>query len=60
MPRDRSLIEREMQRVELRPFTLEGFHRQRERKQRNRRIGGGLIGLAVMAAVAGGLLGALY
>lgn len=59
MPSDRSLIEREMQRVELRQFTLEGFHRQRERKQRNRRIGGGLIGLAVMAAVAGGLLGAL-
>jgi hypothetical protein len=51
MPDDRSLLEREMQRLELRPFTLEGFQRRREQRQRNRRIRAGV--LAVLVAVAG-------
>jgi Tol biopolymer transport system component len=55
MNSDRSLLERQMERVELRPFTLEGFQRRRERKQRNRRIGTAVVALAV-AAVAIGVL----
>jgi hypothetical protein len=51
MPDDRSLMEREMQRLELRPFTLEGFQRRREQRHRNRRIRAGV--LAVLVAVAG-------
>ncbi len=53
MPSDRSRIEREMQRLELRPFTLEGFHRRRERKERNRRIRAGVVALVVVAVMAG-------
>jgi hypothetical protein len=55
MASDRSLLEREMQRVELRPFTTEGFHRRRERKQRSRRIATAVVVLAVAAAAIGGL-----
>jgi hypothetical protein len=51
MARDRSLLEREMERVELRSFTLERFHRRRERKQRNRRIGTALVAIAVFVGV---------
>jgi hypothetical protein len=56
MPSDRSLLERQMQRVELRPFTLDGFHRRRQRNQRNRRIGTAVLALAVAAAGIGGLV----
>ena len=28
MANDRSILERQMERVELRPFTLDGFHRR--------------------------------
>ena len=59
MPSDRSLLEREMQRLELRPFTLEGFHRRRQRRERNRRIGTAVVALAAAAAVFGGLARAL-
>ncbi len=55
MANDRSILERQMERVEPRPFTLDGFHRRRERKQRNRRIGTAVVALAVAAAGIGGL-----
>ncbi len=56
MANDRSILERQMERVELRPFTLEGFHRQRRRKQRNHRVGTAVVALAVAAAGIGGFL----
>jgi len=56
MPSDRSLIEHEMQRLELQPFTLEGFHRRRERKQRNKRIRAGVVALLVTVLGTGALL----
>jgi hypothetical protein len=56
MPSDRSVLERQIERVELRPFTLEGFHRRRERKLRNRRIGTAVVALVVAAAALGGLV----
>jgi hypothetical protein len=55
MANDRSILERQMERVELRPFTLDGFHRRRERKQRNRRIATAAVALAVAAAGIGGV-----
>lgn len=59
MPSDRSLLEREMQRLELRSFTLEGFHRRRQRKDRNRRIRTAVVALALVAGTIGGLARAL-
>jgi len=53
MTSDRSLLERQIERVELRPFTLERFHRRRQRKDRNRRIGSAVVALAVAAAGIG-------
>src|SRR5438552_3182739 len=53
MPDLRPLVEREMERVELRPFTLDGFHRRRDRKRRNRRIGAGVVALAFALAATG-------
>jgi Tol biopolymer transport system component len=44
---DRSLIDRELERVELRPFTIQTFHRRREQKRRRRRIAAGVVGVAV-------------
>jgi hypothetical protein len=55
MANDRSILERQMERVELRPFTLDGFHRRRERRQRNRRIATAVVVLAVAAAGIGGV-----
>jgi hypothetical protein len=43
----RSVLERAMERVELRPFTLDGFHTRRERKRRNQRIAAGVVGITV-------------
>lgn len=56
MPSDRLLVEREMQRLELQPFTLEGFHRRRDRKQQNRRIRAGVVALVVTVIGTGALL----
>src|ERR671919_1817025 len=56
MANDRSILERQMERVELRPFTLDGFHQRRQRKQRNRRIVTAVVALAVAAAGIGGLV----
>jgi hypothetical protein len=46
----RSLLEREMRRVQLRPFTFEGFHSRRDRKRRNQRIAAGVVGITVFVA----------
>jgi hypothetical protein len=51
-----SPIERQMADVDLRPFTLEDFHRRRHQKERNRRITTGVTGLVLLAVVAGGVL----
>ena len=50
MPETRPLLERVMEGVELRPFTLEGFHDRRDRKRRNQRIAAGVVGIAVFVA----------
>src|SRR4029450_1323554 len=55
MPETRQLLERVMERVELRPFTLEGFRDRRDRKRRNQRIAAGIVGIAVFAALVFGL-----
>jgi hypothetical protein len=55
MTSDRSILKRQMERVELRPFTLDGFHRRREQKQRHRRIATAAVALAVAAAGIGGM-----
>jgi WD40 repeat protein len=47
----RSLLEREMERVELRPFTLDSFYRRRARKRRNERLAAGAVGVALFAAL---------
>jgi hypothetical protein len=59
MASDRSVLERQIERVELRPFTLDGFHRRRQRKDRNRRIGTAVVALVVAGAAFGGLARAL-
>ena len=59
MASDRSLLERQIERVELRPFTLDGFHRRRQRKDRNRRIGTAVVALLVAGATFGALAWAL-
>lgn len=56
MTSDRSTLEREMAGVEIRPFTLDEFHRRRRRKQRNRRIALTVVGAVVAAAAIGGVL----
>ncbi len=48
----RTLIERELDRVERSPLTLEGLHRRREQKQRRKGLTAGAVGLAIAAAVA--------
>jgi hypothetical protein len=52
MPETGPLLELVMERVELRPFTLEGFHDRRDRKRRNQRISAGVVGIAVFVALA--------
>jgi hypothetical protein len=53
MPETRPLLERVMERVELRPFTLEGFHDRRDRTVRNQRIAAGVVGIAVFVGLIG-------
>jgi hypothetical protein len=59
MTSDRSVLERQFDHVELRPFTLEGFHRRRQRRERNRRIGTAVVAFAIVAAAFGGLARAI-
>ena len=56
MTSDRSILERQIERVELRPFTLEGFHRRRQRRERNRRVGTAVLALVLATAAFGGLV----
>ncbi len=56
MASDRSILEHQMAAVEVRPFTIEEFHRRRHQRQRNRRTGTTLAGLLLVAAVVGGVL----
>ncbi len=53
----RSIVDRELERVELRPFTLDGFHRRRDRKRRNQRIAAGGVGVAVALVLIAALVG---
>jgi hypothetical protein len=43
-------VRREMERLSLRPFTLDDFHSRRDRKRRNERIAAGGVGIAVFVA----------
>ncbi|MGH2594604.1 MAG: TolB family protein [Actinomycetota bacterium] len=52
----RSIVDRELERVEVHPFTLDAFHRRREQKRRNQRIRAGVVGIAVALIVV--LIGA--
>jgi len=54
MSEHRSLLEREMERVQLRPFTLDGFYRRRARKRRNQGLGTVAVAVLVAAAAIGG------
>jgi len=55
MPDLRPVVDRELERIELRPFTLESFHRRRGRKRRNQRIRAGVVGtvFALLAVLIG-------
>jgi Tol biopolymer transport system component len=53
----RSIVDRELERVEIRPFTLEGFHQRRDRKRRNQRIAAGVVGLAIAIGLIAVLIG---
>jgi hypothetical protein len=47
----RDLVRHEMERLELRPFTLEEFHTRLDRRRRNQRVAAGAVGVAVFVAV---------
>ena len=47
----RELAQRQLDRLDLQPLTLEAFHGRRIRKARNRRIAAAAVGLAVAIAV---------
>jgi hypothetical protein len=49
MPEDRTLLERELQRVPVPSFTVDEFHRTRARRHRNRRIRVGIVAILVAA-----------
>lgn len=51
MPEVHDFVERELQRAAVRPISLEAVYRRRDRRQRNRRVGAGLVGVAVAIAV---------
>jgi Tol biopolymer transport system component len=55
----RTLIERELERVEPTTVTLDGFHRRRARKHRNGRIAAGGVAIAIAAAGIAFAIGAL-
>ena len=48
----RTIVERELGRVDVRPFTLETFHTRRDRKRRNQRLAAGAVGVSIALAVA--------
>jgi hypothetical protein len=52
MPEPRAILEREVERVPLRPYTLDTFRRGLLRRQRNARLRSGALGIAVTVAIA--------
>ena len=56
MPDPRTVVERELQRVDVQPFTLGTFHARRERRRRNQRLAAGVLGVSI--ALAGALIAA--
>src|SRR5688572_31340832 len=48
----RRILERELRRVNVRPFTLDSFTDRRLRRRRNERIAAGLVGAAVAIGIA--------
>jgi Tol biopolymer transport system component len=53
MPEIRSLLERRMERVHLRPYGLEDFQRRRARKERRARIAAAAVAIVIASAVFG-------
>lgn len=53
MPDLRTLIERELERIQPLPFEVDGFHRRRDRRRRTRAIISGAIALVVALAAIG-------
>jgi Tol biopolymer transport system component len=56
MPDPRTIVERELQRVDVPPFTLGTFHARRDRKRRNQRLAAGALGVSI--ALAGAVIAA--
>jgi Tol biopolymer transport system component len=54
MPDPRTIVEHELQRVDVPPFTLGTFHARRDRKRRNQRLAAGALGVSI--ALAGALI----
>jgi TolB protein len=52
MPDPRTVVERELQRVDVPPFTLGTFHARRDRKRRNQRLAAGALGVSIALAGA--------
>jgi hypothetical protein len=50
MPDLGTRLQRELEGIELRPFTVDDFHGRRDRKRRNQRIAAGVVGIAVFVA----------
>ena len=48
----RTIVERELGRVDVRPFTLDTFHTRRERQRRNQRLAAGAVGVSIALADA--------
>ena len=48
----RTIVERELGRVDVRPFTLDTFHSRRERTRRNQRLAAGAVGVSIALAIA--------
>ncbi len=48
----RTIVERELGRVDVRPFTLDTFHTRRERNRRNQRLAAGAVGISIALAIA--------
>ena len=52
MVEPRTIVERELGRVDVRPFTLDTFHSRRERKRRDQRLAAGALGISIALAIA--------
>ncbi len=52
MPDARTIVERELQRVDVPTFTLGTFHARRDRNRRNQRLAAGALGVSIALAGA--------